>query len=170
MIKEFFENARNIYKNDIACKSIFEAFLYPGLYAILIHRITHFLYNKKIYFLARFISEIVKIITGIEIHPGAKIGKRIFIDHGVGVVIGETAIVGDDCILHHGVTLGAKGNEKTFKRHPTIESNVVFGCNSKVLGNITVKKGSIIGAGAIVTKDVEENSKIIMYNKKLTSD
>ncbi len=167
MIKDFFENARNIYINDRACKSIFEAFLYPGLYAILFHRITHFLYNKKIYFLARFISEIVKIITGIEIHPGAKIGKRVFIDHGVGVVIGETAIVGDNCILHHGVTLGAKGNEKTFKRHPTIENNVVLGCNSKVLGDITVKKGSIIGAGAVVTKNVKENSKVIMYNKKI---
>lgn len=164
MIKDFIENAKKIYKEDVACKSFEEAFLYPGIYAIFIYRIANYLYNKKLYFVARLLSEIAKFFTGIEIHPGAKLGKRIFIDHGRGVVIGETAVIGDDCILHHNVTLGAKGNEKTFKRHPTIGKNVIIGCNTSILGDIYIGDNSIIGAGAVVTKSVNENSKIIMYN------
>ena len=120
------------------------------------YKISHYLYLKKHYFLARLISEKAKRKTGIEIHPGAKIGKRLFIDHGFGVVIGETAIIGDNVTIYHGVTLGGTGKEKG-KRHPTIENNVMIGASAKVLGNIVIGENSKIGAGAIVLNDIPKN-------------
>ena len=133
-----------------------EVLLYPSFRVILRYRVAHKLYLKKHYFLARLISEKAKRKTGIEIHPGAKIGKRLFIDHGFGVVIGETAIIGDNVTIYHGVTLGGTGKEKG-KRHPTIENNVMIGASAKVLGNIVIGENSKIGAGAIVLNDVPKN-------------
>lgn len=150
-----------VLKNDPACKSAMEArFLYPGVKALKYHRIAHKLYLKKHFFLARLISEKVKQKTGIEIHPGAQIGRRVFIDHGSGVVIGETAIVGDDVMIYQGVTLG--GTEMTTeKRHPTIEDGVLLSSDAKVLGNIKIGKNSKIGAGSVVLKDVPPNSTVV---------
>ena len=148
---------KNIKEKDPACRNVLEAIiLYPGFHAIFFHRIAHFLYNKNLYFLARLISEKAKRKTGIEIHPGAKIGKRLFIDHGFGVVIGETAIIGDNVTIYHGVTLGGTGKEKG-KRHPTVENNVMIGASAKVLGNIVIGENSKIGAGAIVLNDIPKN-------------
>ena len=139
MIKLIKEQIKLIKEKDPAVNSIFEVLLYPSLKVQIYYKISHYLYLKKHYFLARLISEKAKRKTGIEIHPGAKIGKRLFIDHGFGVVIGETAIIGDNVTIYHGVTLGGTGKEKG-KRHPTIENNVM------------------IGAGSVVTKDVPDNS------------
>lgn len=143
------------YKNyDPAAKSLLEVFLcYPGVKAIGFHRIAHDLYLAKLYILARLVSEISRLLTGIEIHPGAKIGKRVVIDHGMGVVIGETAIVGDDCLIFHGVTLGGK-NFEDVKRHPSIGNKVIIGAGAKILGNITIGDNSVVGANSVVTKDV----------------
>lgn len=143
------------YKNyDPAAKSSAEVFLlYPGVKAIFFHRIAHDLYSAKLYFLARLISEISRLLTGIEIHPGAKIGKRLVIDHGMGIVIGETSIVGDDCLIFHGVTLGGKSFEDK-KRHPTIGNKVILGAGAKILGNITIGDNSVVGANSVVTHDV----------------
>ncbi len=124
------------------------------------HRIAHFLYNHKMFFLARLISQIGRFFTGIEIHPGAKIGKRLFIDHGMGIVIGETAEVGNDCTIYHQVTLGGTGKDKN-KRHPTVGSNVMIGAGSKVLGPIKIGDNVKIGAGAIVLKNVENNVTVV---------
>lgn len=143
------------YKNyDPAAKSMLEVLcLYPGVKAIAFHRVAHSLYNTKLYFLARLVGETSRWITGIEIHPGAQIGKRVVIDHGMGVVIGETAIVGDDCLIFHGVTLGGKSFADK-KRHPTIGNKVVLGAGSKILGNIEIGNNSVVGANSVVTKDV----------------
>jgi len=143
------------YKNyDPAAKSLLEVFLcYPGVKAIGLHRVAHDLYLAKLYTLARIVSEISRFLTGIEIHPGAKIGKRVVIDHGMGVVIGETAEVGDDCLIFHGVTLGGK-NFEDIKRHPTIGKKVIIGAGAKVLGNIKIGDDSVIGANSVVTRDV----------------
>lgn len=150
-----------VVKNDPACKSFAEArFLYPGVKALKYHRIAHKLYLKKHYFLARLISERVKRKTGIEIHPGATIGNRVFIDHGSGIVIGETTIIGDDVLIYQGVTLGGTGTAKE-KRHPTIGNGVLLSCGAKVLGNITIGANSKIGAGSVVLKDVPENSTVV---------
>lgn len=145
----------NTYKNyDPAAKSRWEiALLYPGPKAILFHRVAHFLYTIELFFLARLVAEISRISTGIEIHPGAKIGKRLVIDHGMGVVIGETAEVGDDCIIFHGVTLGGLKFDP-IKRHPTVGNKVLIGTGAKVLGALTLGDGCRIGANAVVTKDV----------------
>ena len=150
-----------ILKNDPACKSYAEArFLYPGVKALKYHRIAHKLYEKKYFFLARFISEKIKHKTGIEIHPGAQIGRRDFIDHGAGIGIGETAVVGDDVLIYQGVTLG--GTEITQeKRHPTIENGVLLAADAKVLGNIRIGAFSKIGAGSVVLKDVPPNSTVV---------
>jgi serine O-acetyltransferase len=142
-----------IYTRDPAVKSRPEVLLYPGLWAMFWHRLAHALYNKKLFFLARWVSQRTRRRTGIEIHPGAKIGRRCFIDHGMGVVIGETCVIGDDVLIYHGVTLGAVSTEKK-KRHPIIENNVIIGAGATVLGNITIGKAAKIGAGAIVVKDV----------------
>lgn len=156
MIKLIKEQIKLIKEKDPAVNSIFEVLLYPSLKVQIYYKISHHLYLKKHYFLARLISEKAKRKTGIEIHPGAKIGKRLFIDHGFGVVIGETAIIGDNVTIYHGVTLGGTGKEKG-KRHPTIENNVMIGASAKVLGNIVIGENSKIGAGAIVLNDIPKN-------------
>ncbi|WP_211436453.1 serine O-acetyltransferase EpsC [Campylobacter mucosalis] len=132
----------------------------PGLHALAFHRIAHFLYNKKFFFFARFISQISRFLTGIEIHPGAKIGRRFFIDHGAGVVIGETAEIGDDVMMYHQVTLGGTGKE-CGKRHPTIQDGVVIATGAKVLGAITIGKNAKIGANSVVLKNVPENATVV---------
>lgn len=133
IFKELYEDAKNIQKKDPAAKSVLEVILlYPGFHALLFHKISHFLYRKRLLFLARLVSQIGRFLTGIEIHPGAKIGRRLFIDHGMGIVIGETAKVGDDCTIYHQVTLGGTGKD-VFKRHPTLGNNVLVGAGTKVL-------------------------------------
>lgn len=143
------------YKNyDPAAKSILEiALLYPGPKAIFFHRIGHPFYKVRLFFIARFISEISRFITGIEIHPGAVLGKRLVIDHGTGLVIGETAVVGDDCILFHGVTLGGTKFNAT-KRHPTLGKGCMVGAGAKILGPVQIGDYAKVGANAVVTKDV----------------
>lgn len=146
---------------DPAAKSLFEvALLYPGPKAIGFHRVSHFLYGIKLFFLARLVSEISRWITGIEIHPGAKIGKRLVIDHGMGVVIGETTEIGDDCVIFHGVTLGGLKFDP-IKRHPTVGNQVLIGTGAKVLGPIQIGDGSKIGANSVVTKDVPAGATVV---------
>ena len=155
MFKFLIKEGRNILEKDPAAKNLFETiFCYPSLKILIHHKIAHWLYNKKRYTLARIISQRGRRKTGIEIHPGAKIGKKFFIDHGMGVVIGETAEVGDNVLIYHGVTLGGTGNEGSAKRHPTIEDDVIIGAGAKILGPITIGKGAKIGANAVVLEDV----------------
>jgi len=155
-------------KRDPAAKGFLEIILlYQGLHAIINHRITHFFYQLHLYFIARGLSQVSRFLTGIEIHPGARIGKRFFIDHGMGVVIGETSVIGDDVLIYQGVTLGGTGVEKG-KRHPTIGNNVVIGAGAKVLGNITVGDNSYIGANAVVIKDVPPNSTVVGVPGRIT--
>lgn len=150
-----FDTARSILKRDPAAKSLLEVILlYPGFHVLFWHRIAHALYKVKLYFLARLISNIGRFTTGIEIHPGAKIGRRCFIDHGLAVVIGETAVIGDDCLIYHGVTLGGMGSSPNAKRHPTLGNRVVVGANALVLGDITIGDDAKIGANALINKDV----------------
>ena len=149
-----------IRDRDPAIKSDMEVFLYPSFKAILKYRKAHKLYEKKHYFLARWVSQRAARKTGIEIHPGATIGKGLFIDHGHGVVIGETTIIGDNVTLYQGVTLGGTGKQKG-KRHPTLEDNVMVGTGAKVLGDITIGAGSMIGAGSVVLSDVPPNSTVV---------
>lgn len=158
MFKRLNYDLKRVLNEDPAAKSKIEVLLlYPCIHALIAYRITHFLYLNKIFFLARLISQSSRFFTGIEIHPGAKIGKGLFIDHGMGVVIGETAEIGDNVTLYHGVTLGGTGKD-TGKRHPTIEDNVLIGTGAKVLGPITVGKGAKIGANAVVVKNVPTKS------------
>ncbi len=165
VFKELIEDAKNIKYKDPACKSLLDVFiLYPGFHILIFHRLAHFLYIHKLYFLARFVSQIGKFFTGIEIHPGAKIGRRLFIDHGTGIVIGETAIIGNDCTIYHDVTLGGRGNSK-YKRHPTIGNNVLIGTGAKVLGAINIGNNVKIGANAIVLIDIPDNSTVVCVNK-----
>ena len=149
-----------VMERDPAIKSKSEVFLYPSFRAMLWYRLSHKLYNKKHYFLARWISQCAVRKTGIEIHPGAKIGKGLFIDHGMGVVIGETCIIGDNVTLYQGVTLGGTGKEKG-KRHPTIGNNVMISAGAKVLGSFTIGDNSKIGAGSVVLKSVPPNSTVV---------
>ena len=137
-----------------------EAILTPGFRVLIYYKISNFFYRKKRYFIARYICEVAKRRTDIEIHPGAIIGKRLFIDHGFGVVIGETAIIDDDVTIFHGVTLGGTGKDKG-KRHPTIKNNVLIGAGAKILGNITIGSNTKIGANAVVLKDVPANKTVI---------
>lgn len=154
---------------DPAAKSLAEIFfLYPGPRALFFHRIAHFLYINKIYFIARMIADISRTITGIEIHPGAQIGKRLVIDHGVGCVIGETAIIGDDCIIFHGVTLGGVKFDP-IKRHPTVGNHVLIGTGAKILGPIHIGHRCKIGANAVVTKDVPEGATIVAPKSEVLS-
>ncbi len=149
---------RAIKERDPAARNAFEVFLlYPGLHAIMWHRPAHFLYKHKFYFTARLLSQLVRFFTGIEIHPGAKIGKGVFIDHGMGVIIGETAEVGDNCTIYQNVTLGGTGKD-VGKRHPTIGSNVMIGSGAKVLGPFKVGDNSKIAANAVVLSEVPPNS------------
>ena len=149
-----------IKKNDPAIHSTLEVFLYPSFRAQFYHKIAKFFYKKKHYLIARVISEKAKRKTGIEIHPGATIGSNLFIDHGIGVVIGETAIIGNNVTMFHGVTLGGTGKEKG-KRHPTIGNNVFIGSGAKILGNIKIGDNVKIGANAVILKDVEANTTIV---------
>lgn len=155
MLRTIIEESRNILKKDPAAKNMIEVILcYPSLKAIIYHRVCHKLYKRKRYVLARIISQRARRITGIEIHPGAKIGKNLFIDHGMGVVIGETAEIGDNVTMYHGVTLGGIGGDPNSKRHPTIEDNVMIGAGAKILGPVTIGKGAKIGANAVVLNDI----------------
>lgn len=158
LIKEDFLNVK---QNDPALHSTFELFFnYPGLWALFFYRFAHALYNTGLRFLPRFISAVGLFLTTIDIHPAAKLGRRVFIDHGVGVVIGETAIVGNDVIIYQQVTLGGVSTSKG-KRHPTLENNVVIGAGSKVLGNITIGENSKVGANSVVVKNVPADSTAI---------
>jgi serine O-acetyltransferase len=164
----FYQEIKAAQKKDPAAKSFLEVvLLYQGLHALITHRIAHFFYRLHLFFLGRLISQFSRHITGIEIHPGARIGKRFFIDHGFGVVIGETSIIGDDVLLYQGVTLGGTGLEKG-KRHPTIGNNVVIGAGAKVLGNINIGDNSYIGANAVVIKDVPPNSTVVGVPGRIT--
>jgi serine O-acetyltransferase len=155
------EDVSTVLERDPAAKSRVEIFLcYSGLHAVWFYRVNHWLWQHGFLLLARWLSQVARLLTGIEIHPGATIGRRLFIDHGHGVVIGETAIVGDDVTLYQGVTLGGTGKEHG-KRHPTIEDNVVIGGGAKVLGNITVGRNSRIGAGSVVLRNVPEHSTVV---------
>lgn len=161
MFRELREQIETIFREDPAATGILEILLcYPGLHAIVAHRLAHRLYNWRVPVLPRFISQISRFFTGIEIHPGARIGHRFFIDHGSGVVIGETTEIGDDVLLYQGVTLGGTGNEKG-KRHPTLGNNVVVGTGAKVLGNIRVGDNVKIGAGSVVVRHVPDNSTVV---------
>ena len=154
------EEIEIIMERDAAIKSPVEVFLYPSFKAVLRHRIAHWMYNKKWYFIARWYSQRTARKTGIEIHPGAQIGKGFFIDHGSGVIIGETTIIGDNVTLYQGVTLGGTGKEHG-KRHPTIGDNVMISAGAKVLGSFTVGENSKIGAGSVVLKEVPPNSTVV---------
>jgi len=164
----FYKEIKTAQQKDPAAKGLLEVILlYQGLHALISHRIAHFFYKMRLFFFARLVSQISRQMTGIEIHPGAKIGQGFFIDHGMGVVIGETAIIGDNVLLYQGVTLGGTGLEKG-KRHPTIGNNVVIGTGAKVLGNITIGDNSYIGANAVVIKDVPPNSTVVGVPGRVT--
>ncbi len=151
----------SILERDPAANSRLEVLLcYPGVHAVLFHRISHALYKMKMVFLARLVSQMARLLTGIEIHPGAKIGRRLLIDHGMGVVIGETSEIGDDCTIYQGVTLGGTGKEGG-KRHPTLGNHVMISSGAKVLGPFTVGDYSKIGAGAVVLKEVPPNCTVV---------
>ena len=161
MLKDLYLDAKNIKKKDPAARNILEVIiLYQGFHVLIYYRIAHFLYKHKRFFGARLISQIGRFFTGIEIHPGAKIGRRLFIDHGMGIVIGETAEIGDDCTIYHQVTLGGTGKD-VLKRHPTIGNNVVVGAGAKILGPIEIGDNVKIGAGAVVLKNIEDNVTVV---------
>jgi len=156
-----FDTAKSILKRDPAAKSLLEVILlYPGYHAILYHRVAHFFYKIHLYFIARLISQINRFFTGVEIHPGAQIGKRLFIDHGMGIVIGETSIIGDDCLIYHGVTLGGMSAIHE-KRHPTLGNHVMVGTGAKILGNIHIGDNAKIGANCIVIHNVEAGKTVV---------
>ena len=155
------EDARNIQRKDPAARTVLEVILlYPGFHILVYHRIAHWLFEHKHFFLARWVSQRGRHKTGIEIHPGAKIGKCLFIDHGMGIVFGETAEIGDNCTIYHGVTLGGTGKD-TGKRHPTIGNNVLISTGAKVLGPFTVGDNSRIGANAVVLQEVPPDSTVV---------
>ena len=161
MIKDLYLDAKNIKEKDPAARTILEVvLLYPGFLILVFYRISNVFYKYKMFFIARAISQFGRFLTGIEIHPGAKIGKRLFIDHGMGIVIGETAEIGDDCTIYHGVTLGGTGKD-ILKRHPTIGNNVMVGAGAKLLGPINIGNNVKIGAGAVVLKDIENNVTVV---------
>jgi serine O-acetyltransferase len=161
MFREIREQINTIFQEDPAAKSVLEIFFcYPGFHAILIHRLAHKLYKAGLPLLPRILSQISRFLTGIEIHPGAQIGRRFFIDHGSGVVIGETTEIGDNVLIYQGVTLGGTGKEKG-KRHPTLGNDVVVGTGAKVLGNITIGDHVKIGAGSVVIRSVPDHSTVV---------
>ena len=162
MLYKIKKDIEYIMEKDPAARSKLEVFLlYPSIHARIAHMISHFLYNKKLFYLARLISQLARTLTGIEIHPGAILGNEILIDHGMGVIIGETAVVGDRITIYHGTTLGGTGNEKGVKRHPTVGNNVIIGSGAKVLGNINIGSNSKIGANAVVLEDVPEGATVV---------
>ncbi len=161
MFKRLREDIDCVFERDPAARNVFEIVTtYPGFHAVVLHRASHSLWNGGWKWLARILSLFSRWLTGIEIHPGASIGRRFFIDHGMGVVVGETAVIGDDCTLYHGVTLGGTSWKKG-KRHPTLGNDVVVGAGAKVLGPITVKDGGRIGSNAVVVKDVPAGATIV---------
>lgn len=160
MLETLKADIQAVFERDPAARNIWEVLTYPGLWAITLHRIAHFLWEANLRFLARFLSQISRFLTGIEIHPGAKIGKGFFIDHGMGVVIGETTIIGNNVTLYQGVTLGGTGKERG-KRHPTVDDDVVIGAEAVLLGPIYVGKGARIGAGSVVLKSVPPNCTVV---------
>lgn len=161
MLKNFREDINSVFERDPAARNVLEiVFCYPGLHALWIYRIAHWFWVNEYFFLGRFISHLGRFLTGVEIHPGAKIGRKFFIDHGMGVVIGETAEIGDNVTLYHGVTLGGVTWDKV-KRHPTLEDNVVIGSGAKILGPFTVGKGAKIGSNSVVVKAVPENATVV---------
>jgi serine O-acetyltransferase len=158
MLARLRENIRVVFDRDPAARSIWEVLTcYPGFHALTLHIVSHGLWKRNWKWLARFLSHLTRLLTGIEIHPGATIGRRVFIDHGMGIVIGETAEIGDDCTLYHGVTLGGT-SWKAGKRHPTLERGVIIGAGAKVLGPITLHANSKVGSNAVVVKDVPEDA------------
>jgi serine O-acetyltransferase len=164
------EEIRVIFDRDPAARSTWEVITcYPGFHALLFHRISHRLWSWELKWLARFLSHIARWLTGIEIHPGAIIGRRFFIDHGMGVVIGETAMIGDDCTLYHGVTLGGTSWNKG-KRHPTLANGVVVGAGAKILGPITIGQGARIGSNAVVVKDVPDGATAVGIPARILDD
>ncbi|MCM3750163.1 serine O-acetyltransferase [Paenibacillus pasadenensis] len=161
MLRHIKSDIRAVFDNDPAARSMFEVvFTYSGLHAIWAHRVAHMLFKKRLFTLARIVSQVSRFMTGIEIHPGARIGNRLFIDHGMGVVIGETCEIGDDVVIYQGVTLGGTGKERG-KRHPTIGSNVVIGSGSKVLGSFRVGDNCNIGSNSVVLREVPDNSTVV---------
>lgn len=161
MFKNLKYDIENVMKNDPAARTKLEVLLlYQSIHVLIFYRIAHGLYKIKLFFLARLISQLGRFFTGIEIHPGAKIGKGLFIDHGMGVVIGETAEIGDDVTIYHGVTLGGTGKDKG-KRHPTVGNNVIIGCGAKILGPISIGDGAKIGANSVVLKNVPKGKTVV---------
>jgi serine O-acetyltransferase len=161
MFQRLKEDIRSVFDRDPAARTTFEVLTtYPGLHALLAHRVAHWLWTHNLKWLGRFVSHLARWLTGIEIHPGARIGRRFFIDHGMGVVIGETAVIGDDCTLYHGVTLGGTTWEKG-KRHPTLGNDVVVGAGAKVLGPIEIGDGARIGSNAVVVKPVPAGATVV---------
>lgn len=156
-IKDYFKNVKD---NDPAAHSYWEVLLYPTVHAVALYRVANKLYAFKLFFIARFISQFARLITGIEIHPGATIGKALFIDHGMGVVIGETSVIGDYVTIYQGVTLGGTGKDKG-KRHPSVGDRVVIGAGAKILGPIHLASGSKIGAGSVVLTDTRTESTVV---------
>ena len=155
------EDVRSVFARDPAARNVFEVLTcYSGVQAVLFYRLTHLLWRYKLYWLARFISTFARWVTGIEIHPGAVIGRRFFIDHGMGVVIGETAIIGDDCMLYHGVTLGGTTWDKV-KRHPTLRNGVVIGAGAKMLGPITLGENVRVGSNSVVVRSIDDNETVV---------
>ncbi|BCS53129.1 serine O-acetyltransferase [Geobacter sp. SVR] len=161
MFKNLREDINSVFERDPAARNALEIiFCYPGLHALWIYRIAHWFWTREFFFLGRFISHVGRFLTGVEIHPGARIGRKFFIDHGMGVVIGETAEIGDNVTLYHGVTLGGVTWDK-IKRHPTLDDNVVIGSGAKILGPFTVGKGAKIGSNSVVVKAVPENATVV---------
>ncbi|MGE5455815.1 MAG: serine O-acetyltransferase EpsC [Ignavibacteriales bacterium] len=166
-MKKLYEDAKNIVTKDPAARDVLSVILlYQGFHILIFYQIGHFFYKHKCYFIARLISQIGRFFTGIEIHPGAKIGRRLFIDHGMGIVIGETAEIGDDCLIYHGVTLGGTGKDK-IKRHPTLKNNVMVGCGAKLLGAITIGNNVKIGANAVVINDIPDDVTVVGVKGKI---
>ena len=169
------EDVRSVFKRDPAARNVFEILTcYSGVQAVIIYRFTHLLWRYKLYWLARFISTLARWITGIEIHPGAVIGRRFFIDHGMGVVIGETAEIGDDCMMYHGVTLGGTSWDKV-KRHPTLKDGVIIGAGAKILGPITLGKNVRVGSNSVVVRSIDDNCTVVgipgrVLEKKVSDD
>ena len=156
-----FEDVRSVFDRDPAARNVFEILTcYSGVQAVIIYRLTHLLWGYKLFWLARFISTFARWVTGIEIHPGAVIGRRFFIDHGMGVVIGETAEIGDDCMMYHGVTLGGTSWDKE-KRHPTLKDGVVIGAGAKILGPITLGHNVRVGSNSVVVRSVDDNDTVV---------
>ena len=167
ILGKFREDLSVVFQRDPAARNYFEILTtYPGVHALILHRLAHFLWSIKLKLIARIFSHLARILTGIEIHPGAQIGRRFFIDHGMGVVIGETSIIGDDCTLYHGVTLGGTSWKKG-KRHPTLKNNVVIGAGAKVLGPITLGNNSKVGSNAVVVNDIPNDSTAVGIPAKI---